>query len=174
MLKYYKSLEFLLHKCIRVSSENLMKKPKALKIKSIFSDKKTFFCGECGSAIKLLDKTCKKCGFQNKVRIMAIQELESREINIKHDLDRLVREMKSKWLIAQSVQLKEMEIDLLMEAARKIKLRRVQLEIGSIPEDRIRWVKSQYHEKNRTIQEIADDLGETMIIVRKYVDSNVQ
>jgi len=50
----------------------------------------------------------------------------------------------------------------------------VQLEIGSIPEDKIRWVKSQYHEKNRTIQEIADDLDETMISVRKYIDSDVQ
>ncbi|NVM46670.1 MAG: hypothetical protein HWN79_17325 [Candidatus Lokiarchaeota archaeon] len=32
------------------------------------------------------------------------------------------------------------------------------------------WIKTQYYGENRTIQDIAEELGESMVSVRKYID----
>jgi len=34
----------------------------------------------------------------------------------------------------------------------------------------LEWIKTQYYDLNRTIQDIADDFGESMITIRKYLD----
>ncbi len=53
---------------------------------------------------------------------------------------------------------------------RKLELREKKLTTGDTHLGKLRWIKTQYYDLNRTIQDIADDLGVSMMRVRKHLD----
>jgi len=55
----------------------------------------------------------------------------------------------------------------LQEIAR---LKEMQLYKGNTHEEKLEWIKTQYYDLGRTIQDIANDLDESMITVRKNLD----
>ncbi|MFX0020676.1 MAG: hypothetical protein ACFFAF_18310 [Candidatus Hermodarchaeota archaeon] len=145
---------------------------RAKKAGSILDEKTVYSCSECGSTLKLEDKLCNYCGVENVNRKEALEKLEEMEKSIENEKAKLLEKMYTKK--RKTYQTEEMMLELLNSNAREVRLRKVKLIIGNNLEDKIRWVKTQFHDMNRTIQDIADDLGESMITVSHYIDSEIE
>jgi len=52
----------------------------------------------------------------------------------------------------------------------ELREKKMKLIIGSTPEGKLEWIKTQYFDLHRNIQDIADDLGESMMTVKKYLN----
>ena len=142
--------------------------------KNYFFNEKAFYnCVECGSAIKLEEKSCSNCGVENVKRLEAIKQLEELErINENEQSKFLEMNLSTKRKKQFDRKLETRSLELLESRVRKIRLRKMRLIIGGTIEDKINWAKTQYHEGNKSIQDIAEDLGESIVIVRRYIDSN--
>ena len=131
--------------------------------------KKFYNCRTCGAVIKLEEIICAKCGAENTIRDEALEKLEGLERKIK--VKRSENLKSSKWLKTRRTEkLQELDDELLSSKARKVRLKKTQLIIGTTHEGKLEWIKTQYYDLDRTIQDIADDLGESMIAVRKNLD----
>ena len=64
----------------------------------------------------------------------------------------------------------EMWDGVLTRRARKLRMKETRLKTGDTHEGKLQWIKEQLYGLNRSIQEIADDLGESMMKVAKYID----
>lgn len=145
------------------------------KKEAIFSNKTKHYCAECGSPIRLEEKVCSKCGAENVKRKEALELLEEREKSIATTKAKILEKSQSKkYRTPRNRKFDERQIELLNSQAKRIKLKKTDLIVGTALEDKIKWAKTQYHEKNRSIQDIANELGVSMINVRAYIDSNSQ
>jgi response regulator of citrate/malate metabolism len=70
----------------------------------------------------------------------------------------------------QSKRLQEIDDDILANREREMRVKQTKLIIGGSHDSKLEWIKIQSFDLNRTIQDIANDLGESMIAVRKYLD----
>jgi len=131
--------------------------------------KKIYNCRTCGAVIKLEEIICAKCGAENTIRDEALEKLEylERKIEVKRS-----ENLKSSKLLKtrRSGKLQEIDDELLSSKARKVRLKKTQLIIGNTHEGKLEWIKTQYYDLGRTIQDVANDLGESMITVRKNLD----
>ena len=59
---------------------------------------------------------------------------------------------------------------MLFNEERDLRVKKTKLIIGGSHEGKLDWIKAQHYDLKRTIQEIADDLGESMIAIGKYLD----
>ena len=131
--------------------------------------KKIYNCRACGAVIKLEEAICVKCGAENTIRYEALDKLEDLERKIK--VKRSENLKSSKGIITRRARkLQELDDELLSNKARKVRLKKTQLIIGNTHEGKLEWIKTQYYDLGRTIQDIANDLGESMITVRKNLD----
>ena len=138
-----------------------------------FNEKAIYYCEECGSVIKLEEKLCSNCGTENIKRKEALERLEELERSNRVERAKILEMSQSKKLKTQfDRKLEKRSLELLDNRVRKIKLRKMKLKIGSTLEDKIKWVKTQFHDMNKSIQDIAEDLGENMDAVRHYIDSD--
>ena len=79
--------------------------------------------------------------------------------------------LSSKWpKTRQAKKLQEIDDELLFNRERDLRAKKAKLIIGSTREGKLEWIKTQYYDLNRTIQDIANDLGESMMTVRKYLN----
>jgi len=131
--------------------------------------KKIINCTACGALIKMEEKICAKCGAENTIRSEALDKLEDLERKI--EVKRSENLKSSKMLkTRRSEKLQDLNDELLSSKARKVSLKKTQLIIGNTHEGKLEWIKTQYYDLGRTIQDIADDLDESMITVRKNLD----
>jgi len=138
----------------------------AQKKEALLNPKRQLNCSQCGSSISLDTKFCEKCGSENVYRLEALDKLTKME---QENQERQTKKFRS----YSSRKQYEMDLKLLNAQARKIKIRKLQLTIGSKKEDKIRWAKEQY-EKGVSIQEIAESLGESFISVKQFIDSDTK
>lgn len=134
--------------------------------------KKVHNCTACGAVIKLEEKFCVKCGAENVIRYEALEKLE--------DLERQIEEVKANraeklkpWKRGRTrggKRLQEINDEILYNKSIEVRLKKTKLITGNSHEGRLEWIKTQYYDLNRSIQDVADDLGESMITVRKYLD----
>ncbi len=131
--------------------------------------KKIIKCTVCGALIKLEEEICTKCGAENIIRSEALEKLDNLERKIEIKRSENLRTAKST-KTRRTAKLQEMDDELLSDNARKVRMKKTQLIIGTSHEGKLEWIKTQYYDLGRTIQDIADDLDESMITVRKNLD----
>ena len=134
--------------------------------------KKIYNCKECGAVIKLETEFCANCGAKNVIKDEALEKIEKLETKIEK-----FRAKRSEMLqsskrapTTRDIRYLEREDSMLFNEERDLRVKKTKLIIGSTREGKLEWIKTQYYDLNRTIQDIADDLGESMMSVRKYLD----
>ena len=134
--------------------------------------KENYKCKECGAAINLEEEYCAQCGAKNTAKYEALEKLEDMERKIEKVKTKRSEERKSsKWpKTRQAKKLQEIDDELLFNRERDLRAKKAKLIIGSTREGKLEWVRTQYIDLKRTIQDIADDLGESMMTVRKYLN----
>ena len=134
--------------------------------------KEDYKCKECGAAIKLEEENCTECGAKNTAKYEALEKLEDIERKIEKVKAQRAEERKSSKRLKtkQSKRLQEIDDDILANRERKMRVKQTKLIIGGSHDSKLEWIKRQSFDLNRTIQDIANDLGESMIAVRKYLD----
>jgi len=137
--------------------------------------KKIHNCRTCGAVIKLEEKMCANCGAENAIRYEALDKLEKLERKIEelkeYNWERSEKLKYSKRRISpREKKLQEIGDERLFNEERELRVMKTKLIIGSTREGKLEWIKTQHYDLNRSIQEIADDLGDSMIAVRNYLD----
>jgi len=127
-------------------------------------------CKACGVVIKLEEKFCRNCGAENVLRIKKIAKLESKVIRVDKRRDKVWGGGTSDGKGIQRARATEFWDKNLARRSRELRMKKTKLKTGSTREGKLEWIKTQYYDLNRTIQDIADDFGESMITVRKYLD----
>ena len=139
----------------------------------LLNPKRLVNCSKCGTPIKLATKYCVKCGSENVHRLDALDKLTELEQKAQERQAEILEKSQSKkWRTPRSRKQEEMELKLLNSQVKKVKIRILQLTIGSEKEDKIRWAKEEY-EKGTRILDIAESLGENLDSVRQYIDSDI-
>ena len=130
--------------------------------------KKDYKCRECGAAINLEEEYCAECGAKNVAKYEALEKLE--------EYERKIEKVKAKRAKAKppktrrNKKLEEIEDEMLANREREMRVKKTKLIIGGSHEGKLEWIKTQYYDLNRSIQDIADDLNESMMTIRKYLD----
>jgi len=134
--------------------------------------KEKYRCKECGAVINLEEKYCAECGAENTIRYEALEKLEDMERKIEDVKGkRSEKRESSKWpKTRRTEKLQEIDDEMLYNREREVRIKKTKLIIGSTREGKLEWIKTQYYDLNRTIQDIADDLGESMMTVRKFLN----
>jgi len=134
--------------------------------------KKTYNCSNCGAVIKLESEFCANCGTKNPIKDEALDKLEKLETKIEELKAKRSETLQSakRPPTARDKRYLESEERMLFNEERDLRVKKTKLIIGSTHEGKLEWIKTQRHDLNRNIQEIADDLGESMIAVRKFID----
>lgn len=137
--------------------------------------KKVHNCSACGAEITLEEKFCNVCGEENIIRYEALTKLKELEIRIEeHKIKNKERTEKLQnkrfGISKQNRKIQNQEKEMLLKQELEVRKRKIKILTGGTHEGTIRWIKEQYCDLKRTIQEIADDLGESMIAVRKCID----
>lgn len=132
-------------------------------------------CAECGAKITLEVKVCDKCGVENAIRRAALESLEGLEQTIEEKKVKILEtQQSSKRKKSSRVKYtEELEEEILLklnQVAKKAALTKTRLLIGNTLHEKIDWVREQYYEKNKSILEIADELGEDKFIVEDYIN----
>lgn len=134
--------------------------------------KKIYNCSKCGAVIKLEVGFCVNCGAKNVFKDEALEKLDKLEtkiIKFKAKRSEMLQSSKRP-LTARDIRALESEERMLFNEERDLRVKKTKLIIGGSREGKLDWIKTQYYDLKRTTQEIADDLGESMIAVRKYLD----
>jgi len=132
--------------------------------------KKRHNCAVCGAEIQLVTRFCNKCGAENVIRDEAFEKLEKLEGRIEKDKAKNIKQLSKRRLFASDKAALEREERMLFDEERDLRVKKTKLIIGSTREGKLEWIKTQYYDLNRTIQDIADDLGESMMTVRKFLN----
>lgn len=134
--------------------------------------KKKYNCRACGAEIKLTDKICVKCGAENVIRKEKIKNLEAAERQVEQ-----FKSLSSASIISskgrrakQHKKQQEAWNEFQYKRSINIKRKKTKLIIGNSHEGKLEWIKTEYYDFHRNLQEIAEDLGESMITVRNYLD----
>lgn len=126
-------------------------------------------CRACGATIKLESKNCVNCGAENAARLERIATLESkRKKTDKRQAKILGHASKRKNMRGDRVA--EFWDKTLTRRERRLRMEQAKLEMGGTHEGKLRWIKEQIKDLKRPIQEVADDLGVSMIAIGKYID----
>ena len=126
-------------------------------------------CKACGAENKLEEKSCRTCGAENVLRLEKIAKLESRWKRIEKRRDKSVEIVTERKTMLGTRSSENRDI-ILAQKSRKLRLELSKLETEGTHEGKLRLVKRQYYELNMTIQDIADDLGVSMMTVRKHLN----
>jgi predicted RNA-binding Zn-ribbon protein involved in translation (DUF1610 family) len=146
---------------------------RAKKKSAIFDEKTIHYCGMCGAQIKLSEVKCGNCGADNMRRKEALDKLANLEMsNTESRLKIQEKAQSKKWRTPASKKQDRRFLELLDKQTIKIKETRMKILIGSTLEAKKKWVETQYRELGRSFREIADELGESMITVKQYLDSD--
>ena len=134
--------------------------------------KRIYNCRECGVVIKLEAEFCANCGAKNVIKDEAFEKLEKLETKIEKFRTKRSEMLQSskRALTARDKRYLESEERMLFNEERELRVMKTKLIIGSTREGKLEWIKTQHYHLNRSIQDVADDLGESMIAVRKYLD----
>jgi len=137
-----------------------------------FMPNETYYCYMCGAEIKSEDKYCTKCGADNELRLKKIKKLETVEKRATTSLSSpAIRSGTSRKSRAKRVRAAEEKMQVREFQIRdRIRRARTKLIIGNTHEGKLNWVKKQHFDLKRTIQDIANDLGESMITVKEYLN----
>ncbi len=132
-------------------------------------------CAECGAKITLEVKVCDKCGVENAIRRAALESLENLEHSIEEKKAKILETQQSskRKKSSRTKYTEELEAEILLrvnQLTKKAALIKKSLLIGNTRYEKIDWVRKQYYEKNKSIIEIADELGEDMFIVEAYIN----
>ena len=125
-------------------------------------------CRVCGAENKLEDKFCPNCGAENVHRVKKIAKLESKQKRNEKRKERTNRASKRKNINRDRQA--ELVDKILTRRNRTLRLKQSKLETGNTHEGKLRWIKTQRYDLERSIQEIADDLCESIIAVANYID----
>ena len=123
-------------------------------------------CRDCGNENNTLVKFCSYCGAENELRTEELAKLEAK---------RKDAELKRALLGVHELEKKpDMHSEILesklTRQAKKLRMEETKLKIGKSHEDLLLWIKEQFYGLERSIQDIAEDLGESIIRVAKYID----
>ena len=144
----------------------------ARKKNTLFNEKTVYYCRECGTEVKLEEKSCKSCGAENIHRTEALEKLNEMEKSLEDSRVKILeKHLTKKWRTSGTGNLERDNLDLIYSQSKDVKSKKVSLIVGDTEEEKIKWAKAQFYEENRSLQEIADDLGESMITVKKYINS---
>lgn len=134
--------------------------------------KRIYNCRECGAVIQLEAELCANCGAKNVIKDGAFEKLEKLETKIEKFKAKRSEMLQSskRALTARDKRYLESEERMLLNEERELRVMKTKLIIGSTREGKLEWIKTQHYDLNRSIQDIADDLGDSMIAVRKYLD----
>ena len=134
--------------------------------------KRIYNCRECGAVIQLEAELCANCGAKNVIKDEAFEKLEKLETKIEKFKAKRSEMLQSskRALTARDKRYLESEERMLLNEERELRMMKTKLIIGSTREGKLEWIKTQHYDLNRSIQDIADDLGDSMIAVRKYLD----
>jgi hypothetical protein len=115
------------------------------------------------------EKFCCSCGAENVRRIEKIAKINAKRKRIEEK-----REDIKKYVAKKKTVTRESKAELqnlkLTRKSRKLRMQATKLETGDTREGKLIWIQEQIYTLNRSIQEVADDLGESMIKIRKYLD----
>jgi len=133
---------------------------------------KFYQCLDCGASIRLEEKFYGICGADNLIRKEELVKLEMlgeflEEAKVKR-LEKLQSSGDRK--SPRDRRVDELEGEFLNYQVRRVKMMKARLETGITFDEKLEWVKRQYHEMNKSIQEIAEELGESMITVKNYLN----
>jgi hypothetical protein len=141
----------------------------------IFKENAIYRCNECGSSLRLEQIRCKECGAENAYRKEALERLKELENSIEERKVRLLQGSQSKkWKSSRTKKLESLEVELLRRQAKRVKDRKTTIIVGSSSlEEKVNWIKAQYLDMHKSVQEIAELLGETDNAVRYYLDLDI-
>ena len=128
---------------------------------------KSYKCEGCGAINNIEVKFCSNCGAENVARLELIAKLEARTRKTERDTGRARHARKSGSMRMDMA--RELAAGGLARKARRLKLEKARLVTGGTHEGKLRWIKEQL-DLNKTVTEIAEELGESMFKVAKYVD----
>jgi len=127
-------------------------------------------CIACLAVIKLEEKFCRNCGAENVLRIIKIANLESKVARVDKKREKVWGGGTPDRRTIRLDRRKEGRDQILAIKSRELKMKKTKLKTGNTHKGKLEWIKTQYYDLNRTIQDIADDFGESMITIRKYLD----
>jgi len=127
-------------------------------------------CKACGVVIKLEEKFCHNCGAENVLRIKKIVELESKVVRVDKRRDKMWGGGTPDRSTIRRDRRKEGWDQFLAIKSRKLRMKKTKLITGNTHKGVLEWIKTQYYDLHRTIQDIADDFGESMITIRNYLN----
>ncbi|MBY8981191.1 MAG: hypothetical protein KGD72_12440 [Candidatus Lokiarchaeota archaeon] len=133
--------------------------------------KKVHNCRACGAAIKLEDHICNDCGKENTIRLEALIKIEDTERKIEeYQAKRLEKRKNSrKRMNRREKKIQETEDERLYKQTRELRLMKTKLITGNNRDGIMEWIKIQHYDLKRTIQDIADDSGESMLTVKNFL-----
>ena len=127
-------------------------------------------CKAGGVVIKLEEKFCRNCGAENVLRLKKIVKLESKVKRVEIRREKIWGGgTPDRSSIRRDRATEFWDINL-ARRSRELKMRKTKLKTGNTHKGRLEWIKTQYYDLNRTIQDIADDFGESMITIRNYLN----
>ena len=134
--------------------------------------KKIYNFSKCGAINKLEAEFCASCGAKNVIKDEAFEKIDKLETKIEKFKTKRSETVQSskRSLKASDKRALEREDRMLFNEERELRVKKTKLIIGSTHEGKLQWIKEQRYDLKRPIQEIADDLGESMIAVGKYID----
>ena len=139
----------------------------------------TYYCYMCGAEIKSEGKYCTNCGAENELRLKKIKKLENLEKSpssylstpafLSLDTPSYLSKSRKREFKRYQASTEKMRDRQSLERDR-LRTTKTKLIIGNTREGKLKWVKKQHFDLKRSIQDIANDLGESMISVKKYLD----
>ena len=126
-------------------------------------------CRACGAVIELEAKFCTKCGAVNVIRLRKIAKLELKRSRVDKRREKIWKHASRRKSI-RGDRAAEFWDKSLATRSRNLRMKQAKLKTGSTHEGKLRWIKTQLYDLKRSIQDIADDLGESMITVAKYLE----
>ncbi|MFX1378009.1 MAG: hypothetical protein ACFFA4_02860 [Promethearchaeota archaeon] len=131
-------------------------------------------CEMCGKSITLEVKTCNECGAENIIRREFLEEIRTQEEFIEDTRKKILGKNKSakkKKSTKEKYQkgLEDIILSNLKQKTKRLALVKISILIGNSHNEKLSWVRTQYYEKKRSINEIADELGEDIFIIEDYL-----
>ncbi|UCC21182.1 MAG: metal-dependent hydrolase [Promethearchaeota archaeon] len=132
-------------------------------------------CVDCGAKMTLEVKNCNECGAENAIRNTILERIEDLEGSLeetrKKVLEKEISPSKKKSVkLKYQNELEDKILSNLKEKAKELLLLKTILLTVNSQNEKLSWVKTQYYEKNKSIIEIASELGEDMFIIEDSLD----
>ncbi|MHA2049948.1 MAG: hypothetical protein ACW986_10060 [Promethearchaeota archaeon] len=143
---------------------------------SHFNPNAIYNCTKCGSPIKLKEELCSSCGADNVKRMETLAELKEIEIFNENEKAKILEENQSKkWRSPYKRKLGEDFLELLKKRTNEVTSKRLEILVGGNTfADQVKWANTQYHDKNMSLQDIAEALGWDEYTARRNINIDSQ